>query len=137
MSEVSDVTILRLHFLSDRKVYNLGVVDNKQTGGSVTEPDNDKWQAAKDQWEQILQKIENFFIWLKTNWWVLLVVFGVALLIVFLAVDVLRKGLVIVLKTIVKGTWYIIKYIFIGIGYVVASPVLIIIAIVRAVKKKK
>ncbi len=137
LSEVSDVTILRLHFLSDRKVYNLGVVDNKQTGGSVTEPDNDKWQAAKDQWEQILQKIENFFIWLKTNWWVLLVVFGVALLIVFLAVDVLRKGLVIVLKTIVKGTWYIIKYIFIGIGYVVASPVLIIIAIVRAVKKKK
>lgn len=31
-TEVSNVSILRLHFLMDGKVYNLGVVDNYQTG---------------------------------------------------------------------------------------------------------
>ena len=75
--------------------------------------------------------------WLKENWWVLLVGLGVALLIVFLSVDILRKGLGIVLKAIGKGLWYLIKHLFIGLGYVLASPVLLVIWIVRKVKERK
>lgn len=38
---VSNVSILRLKFETDGKVYNLGVIDNKQTGSS--DPVNDSW----------------------------------------------------------------------------------------------
>lgn len=48
--EVTDVIILRLKFETDGKVYNLGVVDNKQTG--TLKPDNannfDFWQWLAD-----------------------------------------------------------------------------------------
>ncbi len=35
-TRVSDVTVLRLKFEADGKVYNLGVVDNKQTGNKIS-----------------------------------------------------------------------------------------------------
>lgn len=35
-TRVSDVTVLRLKFETDGKVYNLGVVDNKQTGNKIS-----------------------------------------------------------------------------------------------------
>ena len=41
-TEVSEVTILRLKFETDGKVYNLGVVDNKQTGNGIPD-NNDIW----------------------------------------------------------------------------------------------
>ena len=37
---VSDVIILRLKFETDGKIYNLGVIDNKQTGDGI--PDNER-----------------------------------------------------------------------------------------------
>ncbi|MCM1195149.1 MAG: hypothetical protein NC332_04360 [Firmicutes bacterium] len=80
--------------------------------------------------------LKNFIEWLKENWWVLLVALGVALLVVFLAVDVLRKGLGTVFKAVGKGLWYLIKYLFIGLGYILASPVLLVIWIVRKVKDR-
>lgn len=42
---VGDVTILRLKFETDGKVYNLGVVDNKQTGSD--KPVNNEWVSAE------------------------------------------------------------------------------------------
>ncbi len=133
---VEEVTILRLKFESNGKVYNLGVVDNKQSEKPEQEPDN-KPDNVIDRLQAILDKIADFFVWLGEHWWILLTVFGVALLIVFLAVDVLRKGLGIVLKTIGKGLWYVIKYLFIGIGYIFASPILLIMLIVRKAKERK
>lgn len=59
-TKVSDVTILRLKFETDGVVYNLGVVDNKQSPGEGQQPDNentDEWEfpsfGDKD-WEKIL-----------------------------------------------------------------------------------
>lgn len=42
---VGDVTILRLKFETDGKIYNLGVVDNKQTGSD--KPVNNEWVSAE------------------------------------------------------------------------------------------
>ena len=59
-TKVTDVTILRLKFETDGVVYNLGVVDNKQSPGEGQQPDNentDEWEfpsfGDKD-WEKIL-----------------------------------------------------------------------------------
>lgn len=59
-TKVTDVTVLRLKFETDGVVYNLGVVDNKQSPGDGQQPDNentDEWEfpsfGDKD-WEKIL-----------------------------------------------------------------------------------
>ncbi len=135
-TRVNEVTILRLKFDLRGQIYNLGVVDNKQSEKPDQEPDN-KPDNIIDRLQAILDKITDFFAWLGEHWWVLLVVFGVALLIVFLAVDVLRKGLGVVLKAIGKGLWYLLKYTFMGIGYIFASPILLIMFIMRKAKERK
>lgn len=59
-TKVSDVTILRLKFETDGKVYNLGVVDNKQSPGEGQLPDNEntnEWELPSFDdydWEKIL-----------------------------------------------------------------------------------
>lgn len=54
---VGDVTILRLKFETDGKVYNLGVIDNKQTGSD--KPINNEWISAElsDNFKLILSII--------------------------------------------------------------------------------
>lgn len=75
--------------------------------------------------------------WLKEYWWVILIGLGVALLIVFVSVDILRKALRTALKWLGIAIWYLIKYIFIGLYYVVASPVYLIALIVRKIREKR
>lgn len=71
-TSVSEVSILRLKFETNGKIYNLGVVDNKQTGDR--NPDNNNTFEF------------DFSNWGKLNWlkWVLAIV-AVILLCVFLA----------------------------------------------------
>lgn len=71
-TNVSEVSILRLKFETNGKIYNLGVVDNKQTGDR--NPDNNNTFEF------------DFSNWGKLNWlkWVLAIV-AVILLCVFLA----------------------------------------------------
>lgn len=46
---VYDVSILRLKFETDGKIYNLGAVSNKQTGSG--KPDNDtEWKVTVEEW---------------------------------------------------------------------------------------
>ena len=54
---VGDVTILRLKFETNGKVYNLGVIDNKQTGSD--KPVNNEWISAElsDNFKLILSII--------------------------------------------------------------------------------
>jgi hypothetical protein len=54
---VGDVTILRLKFETDGEVYNLGVIDNKQTGSD--KPVNNEWISAElsDNFKLILSII--------------------------------------------------------------------------------
>lgn len=134
-SEVSNVTILRLKYLSNGKTYNLGVIDNKQTGGSVTKPDNNGTIA--DKLQNILDNTERFFSWFVANWWAIVVGAVVIAVVTALIIAIVKKGAAVVFTAIGKAIWFAIKYLFVGIGYVVASPVLIVMAIVRAAKKNK
>ncbi|MBQ8322592.1 MAG: hypothetical protein IJX91_01350 [Clostridia bacterium] len=68
-SRVSDVSILRLKFETNGVIYNLGVVDNKQTGDGI--PDNYfNFEFNAEKLEELLQKI--------------LMIIGIVLLVVIL-----------------------------------------------------
>lgn len=94
-TEVNDVSILRLQFEVNNQLYNLGVVDNKQSGDIV--PDNEQ----KSWFEKLL--------------FILLIILLCVILAPFLPIIV--QVLVFVLKYLFIGVWYLIKYLCIGIGY--------------------
>ncbi len=124
-SDTSEVTILRLKYMSNGLIYNLGVIDNKQTGSSVNNPDNDQGQIIVDKLQALWDSITDFFKRLgdffAKYWWVILIVVGV------IALSLLAAFV----KPIAKILWWILKIIF----YIVTLPIWLIIWGVRAVKK--
>lgn len=65
-SRVGDVTILRLKFKTGGKIYNLGVVDNKQTGSpdpSATVEKQEWWQKIMMVLMLILLLLALIFVW--------------------------------------------------------------------------
>lgn len=100
-TKVADVMILRLKFETDGVVYNLGVVDNKQTGSD--DPINDyNWGVDLD---------EDFKKLLKLVGIVVLVILALAV-VVFLSV----------FTPFLKIVGSIVFYIFKGILWVISSP---------------
>lgn len=67
ITDVSEVIILRLKFEKDGVVYDLGVVDNKQTGSNI--PSNDVSEG-----NLFLQGIQDFWSGLKTTYKVLIII---------------------------------------------------------------
>lgn len=107
---IGDVTILRLKFVTDGITYNLGVVDNKQTGG--TDPVNN---------------IETKIGLNSTFSWILFFVLIVVLLIVLL------PFLPTILSVIVKVIVWIVKAVF----WIVALPFRGIAALIRTIKEHR
>lgn len=103
-TRISEVTILRLKFETNGIVYNLGVVDNKQTGDEV--PENNQ-----NTWFDVLM-----------NWIIgIVVTIAIIAIIAMLAPSVLPlifKGIVAVIKYIGLGIWYILK----GIWWLIKKP---------------
>ncbi|MDE5548232.1 MAG: hypothetical protein K2J30_04495, partial [Clostridia bacterium] len=101
---VEQVTILRLKFETDGKVYNLGVVDNKQAPAPDQEPDNKQENTGSNHFGNILKK---FGEWLKDlfsrlfhgdlKWWEW-VVFAVIVIVVLVIISILVR----ILKFIVE-----------------------------------
>lgn len=56
-TEISDVSLLRLKFETNGKIYNLGVIDNKQTG--TNNPSN----KPKNFWDNIVSWFWSWFKW--------------------------------------------------------------------------
>lgn len=91
LTTVSDVMLLRLEFETEGKYYNLGVVDNKQTGDG--EPDNEPVEDSsgtniignkiKNLLKPIASDIKNFFK--SISWWIWVIV-GCAVVAVVLIV---------------------------------------------------
>ena len=82
-TKVTDVTILRLKFETNKVVYNLGVVDNKQQGDDNPDNESEKsfpekvWEALEHAWGWL----EKAWNWCKTNWkWIVGVLIGVVVL---------------------------------------------------------
>lgn len=99
---VGDVSILRLKFETDGKVYNLGVVDNKQTGSDKPSNETDV---------TITSIFEDIWNWIKTHVVAACMIFffgtiGLILFIIFF--KPIMKFIGKVIKKIFKGLWYII-----------------------------
>lgn len=107
---VGDVTILRLKFVTDGITYNLGVVDNKQTGG--TDPVN------------VVKRILGLNPVLT---WILLAILCVVLLVV------LMPFLPTILSFLLKLVVWIVK----AVVWLVSLPVRGVVALVRAIKERK
>lgn len=70
-TEISEVTILRLKFETAGKTYNLGVVDNKQTGNKIAN--------------------KQFNPFDKSNWWIWLIIAVVAVIILIILIRVIVR----------------------------------------------
>ena len=98
--EVSSVTILRLTFENEGVVYNLGVVDNKQSGDVV--PDN----KIESLWDKIVAFFSSIF---STGWKIAIAVLACIILIPFL-------------PYLLRIVFYFIKYLFLGLYWILAWP---------------
>ena len=94
-TRVSDVTILRLKFETEGQVYNLGVVDNKQTGDFL--PDNNQ-----DWLTDILKPI----------------LYVIGLIVLVLLLIVCWPIVSVVLKFLVKGVVWLLK----GLWWLITAP---------------
>lgn len=147
--EVSEVTILRLKFKTENNIFNLGVVDNEQTGDSVTDPDNTdtsldvigQMQAAMKRVTDFFNSVADWFVkagqWLAKNWWVIIVGVVVIAIVISLFFQVGRQVVGAIFIGIGKALWWFVKYLGIGLFYVITSPYWIIRAIVLAAKRRK
>ncbi len=107
---VGDVTILRLKFVTDGITYNLGVVDNKQTGG--TDPVN------------VIRRLLGLN---PVVTWLLLAV------ILFVVLIVLMPFLPTILSFLFKLIVWIVK----AVVWLVSLPVRGVVALVRVIKERK
>lgn len=107
---VGDVTILRLKFETDGVTYNLGVIDNKQTGSD--KPSNE---------EQIQPEINNRGKWI-------LIALAVILALILLAP---------LLPTIITFIGKMIVWIFKGLWWLISAPFKLIGKLIEKVKEKR
>lgn len=105
---VGEVSILRLQFKTDGIVYNLGVVDNKQTG-SVT-PDNETRVTVE----------------LGEEWWQKIIALLLLILFVVLFWPLLAPLLGSLIKLVFTGFWKIIKFVLKAVVKVITFPLRLI-----------
>ncbi len=125
-TDALSVVIFRMEFEYDGQIYNLGVVDNITHGPSVM-PDIDTGSNMPN-W------ITNIFGGKGTPTW-LKVIIAVIVVIIIAVVGILLlpyivQGIMWLIPWIIKGLWALVKLAF----YIIASPVLLIIYIVRKIR---
>ncbi len=121
-SEVSDVSLLRFNFKSNGQVYNLGVVDNMSSGDKVA--NNPKQKSLWDIFIEFCKWLESvtgvaYIIWA-------IIFLAVPILILFSVLSIFLPPVRAVIKTICKGIWTGVKWLFKGLWYVIISPYLLI-----------
>lgn len=97
-TEVTQVTILRLKFETDGVVYNLGVIDNKQSGDNI--PDNN--------YDNSFRHVE---------WWVWALIALACLILIAVIVNPVASVLLLILK----GVWWLVSAPFRFIGWVIGK----------------
>lgn len=118
-TDISQVTVLRLKFITDGKVYNLGAVSDKVTGDNKPGNNNTNEFASMLEWLSRLTNIPE---------WALILIAVVIVLLILMPIlsvfcPVLGQVLVWVFKIIgkgfaylVKGVWLLIRLPFKAIG---------------------
>ncbi len=140
--DVSSVSVLRLKFLCEGRVYNLGVVSNTQTGsGDVDNTDSGPlaqvskdWDKFVKQWESFWNKVGDFFTgvgkFFQKYWWILVAV-GVLIALGILSI------FFPVLRVVFKVIWIGIKWLLKILWYIVSAPVRLVVMIVNKTKERK
>ncbi len=119
-TNVSEVTLLRLKFEKNGKVYNLGAVSDKVTGDD--KPGNSQPDDEENWFEKLLKVIWDFIksIFGKLNWWQWLIIGIVAIVcivaLIKLGVKKIFACIVWLIKKLCKGAWRVISLPFRAIG---------------------
>lgn len=147
---VGEVTILRLKFETDGVTYNLGVVDNKQTG--ATDENGIPVPSGGDKTTVTTKTFSEFLQWLvdhtgipKEVWIAIFILIPVIILVPVIAklamvFPAFGEFLLNVLKgfgMFFKVLWVVIKYIFKGLWWLICLPVKGIKALVEKIKERK
>ncbi len=101
-TRVSNVSILRLKFETDGVIYDLGVIDNKQSGDGIPDSDNSINASLAD--------------------WVEAIIAIVTLMLLLMLIVFLWPFISPVLSVIIKFLLNCLKYIFKGIWWVITAP---------------
>jgi len=115
---VTDVMILRLKFITDGLEYNLGVIDNKQSGSA------DPAGVGKPTLPDIFGDPDG-----GTPWWIWLIVTIVAIVLLIALLPFLPT----ILSVLFRALWWIIK----GIARLIALPFRGIAALIRVIRERK
>ena len=137
-TDVSEVTVLRLEFVKNNKVYNLGAVSDKVTEpdspDNPTIPTNDKsfWEYV---WECIVKLFQGKANFVET----LVAIVAILVVLVLLPVAVLILSLVFpafgaVVKLIFKGIWAAFVWVCKGLWWLICLPFKGIAALVRKIR---
>lgn len=99
---ITDVSILRLKFKSNGITYDLGVVDNKQSGSTTPGNTDTTWLP---EW------LANAIDWFRNYWyWLVIGVIGIVLLIIIMPfMPLILQAIVTVISWIFKGLWWLIS----------------------------
>ncbi len=121
---VSEVTILELTFETNGVVYNLGVVDNKQTGDLLPGGDegDDGVEGMLAWFKNLFEKIAAFF----RKYWYWFVIGAVA----FIALIILAPFMPSIIHLIFSG----IVWLFKGLVWLVSLPIRGIVALIRKIQ---
>ena len=117
---VRNVSILRLKFETDGKVYNLGAVSNVISPGENQDPDNNTGIDWRLWFEQTWQKICDIFGVLP--WWAWVIIAVVVIAIVSALV-----------KPVANFMWLLLQFVW----WIVSAPFRLVVWIVQTVRNKR
>lgn len=118
-----DIAILRLKFETAGKVYDMGTVSNKVNQSVIVQGN-----TPKSFWESVADFFKTIGNWFADNWdWLLIVVLGVILLIVLMPF----------MPTILSFILMCLKYLFKGLWWLICLPFKGIAALVRKIKERR
>ena len=142
-TEVSELTILRLKFETNGIVYNLGVVDNKQSepegGNSPSNSNTSAWAGIIDSLNAFFDRVESFFdkvgVWLKQYWWVIVLGAVVLILLIVAIVYIAKHGI----KAFFRVVWWLLKWVLKILWYVITVVTLArpIVFIARKIRERR
>ena len=123
-TEISNVTILRLKFITDGVTYNLGVVDNKVTGSK------DPFATADTKLDDFMEEMDKWWEWIVFA--LILIGLGIALVVVVSIVWPILWPLIVaafkwLCKALVTGFVWIVK----GVWWLLCLPFLLISLLFR------
>ena len=134
-SQIADVTILRLKFKTDGELFNLGVVDNKQSPKPDQPPGNADYKSPWEQYIEFCQLLEELTGISYIFWAVffIVLVFCVLFGILSIFLPALRLALKVIFMVICKG----ISAVFKVLWRVICLPFRGIAALVKRGRERK